>query len=652
MAQYNYKKDFIYAPKENFNPLFKIIKKYNLAKINNDYVHFYKLTFKFPYTLKTRNSEYKYNENDSILYIKKKEDKDPQFDYPLDILKIFGFYSDIVFEDYELKEIQKDRITFYDFMDDLISNCEVSEITPPEEKTIIRAFNENYKKDLINILAQISFNYAKQQSFDAFANQSVVKDMLANPIAIKEYEENLKKIKVHHEDKLQIEIDTSIRKKIKKLKQYYETDNKVLEELNAIANRARHEGILNEIIITQKELNDNNIKIYPDAVNSLDSYITQTEELLKLYKEKYDNIKADLIKKEESKKELNSEDIDLYNNLPVELRNLNQYIIWKEINNKKIPINAFTGWFGSTNDEMCWCDLETALKAKEKYNCNGIGIVLSKGLMGIDINDMYDENNSLIPIANSLIKELNSYTEYSKSKKGCHILFYGKQPSERSKFGKNIRWYSNDHFFDLTAIKFEITNEKLTSEEDAQPIINKYYSLFMSDNQNKFNTFSPDEKWQFSITNLQPKYSLKTENLTTNKNEKNEFGFDDDEIIIELRMKIDDFDLYFPKNSDLKRYQELLNSDKLDEFRLLWKQKNNLWTNKYQNEADSWNLAVCDFIQSIRLYTNDRNQIDRIFRNSYLMSVKFDELKGESTYGQELIKQILMRFNSPYNDRK
>lgn len=645
MATYNYA-DLVFPTVSSFEPMFRIIKKYNLAQKNKDYVSYYKLTFKSNLNTSTPTQTYMFNESDTILYVKKKEGG-----VPTNPPKIFGLYDDVVYEDGEINNIRNSRtITDKSVISQILECCEMTEITPPESKANKRALNERYKNDLINSIIYISFHYGINQEVMDIKNNILIRSYLSSSQTLFEYENILNQIKIYPTDKFQIETDAVLRKKLNELKHYYMTDFEVFKQLEFIANTAKREGILNEIRITKDDLEKNNIKIIPDAHNSLDSFIEQTTELLELYKNKYEIASEAKKKSQDNIKNLESNsDVATLENLPDEIKKLNQFVIWKNYKNGKVVFNPYTGWFGSTNEEMCWCDLNTALIAKDTFKADGIGIVLSKGLMGIDINNIYDENNNLLPFAKSLIDDLNSYTEYSPSKKGVHILVYANQPTERSKFGKNIRWFSNDHFFALTGIPFEKTKKEISQ---AQPIIDRYYSKFMQDRQNGYAEIYPEDKWNFSITNMPLISNIKLTGLTTNKNEKNDYGFNDEDLMIELRMKEESIDYYYPTKTDLKNYQDLLVNGKFDEFRGLWRIKNNLWSSHYENEISSWDNAVLDFLKMVRIFSNDKNQMDRIFRSSYLMSFKFDELKGEKTYGQALIEQILMRFKSPYDDKR
>lgn len=644
MAHYNYD-NLIFPTPEKFEAMVKIIKNYNLAH-DNDYVYYYKLTFKQNYSISTTMTNYVFNAGDSILFVKKKNN-----DLPTNPPKILGLYNDAVLEDRECNLIINNRtIIDKNVINQIIDNCDMVEITPPISQIIPRAKNEKYKKDLINTITTITVYYAKSQECSALMNRNVVKNYLERYDSIKEYETELNKIKIYSADKFQVETDKVLRKKLKELSHYYLTDFEVFKQLEFIASNAKREGILNQIKITKQDLIQNNIKLIPDYANSLDSYIEQTSELLTLYKNKYEKALEEMKSKQEEI--LNNKDlleVEAYTKLPEELKQLNQFVIWKNIKGVKTVLNAYNGWFGSTNEETCWSNLDVALTAKETFQADGIGIVLTNGLMGIEIKNIYDNNNTIDPLAKKLIESINSYTEYTADKKGVRILCHANQPTNKSKFGKNIRWYSEDAFFDLTGIPYTTSQNNLPPKDITQPIIAKFFCDFMINPS--LISVEPDDKWEFSCSNMPVISTIKSKNLTTNKKEKNDFGLNDEDLMIELRMKdkISDsnlIDYFYPTEEDYAKYQELLANNQIEEFKALWRVKKNQWTEAYKDS--NWDKAALSFLQMLRLFTNDKYQMDRIFRKSYLMNYRFDELKGEKTYGQALIEQVLTRYTCPY----
>ena len=116
----------------------------------------------------------------------------------------------------------------------------------------------------------------------------------------------------------------------------------------------------------------------------------------------------------------------------------------------KIPVNPHTGNYAKTNDPKTWADFDTAVAAMKTYKLNGVGLVFTKelGVVGIDLDDCVNEDGLLNDFALAIVAQLNSYTEYSPSGDGVHILVHGSIPHAL----KNgvIEMYDNGRFFTYT----------------------------------------------------------------------------------------------------------------------------------------------------------------------------------------------------------
>ncbi|MFW5663047.1 MAG: hypothetical protein ACOCZW_04915, partial [Bacteroidota bacterium] len=78
-------------------------------------------------------------------------------------------------------------------------------------------------------------------------------------------------------------------------------------------------------------------------------------------------------------------------------------------------------------DPASWSEYDTVLKAKEKNGFDGIGYVFSEndGLVGIDLDNCFDDQGNLQASAWDIVKRISSYTEYSPSKNGLNIILKG-----------------------------------------------------------------------------------------------------------------------------------------------------------------------------------------------------------------------------------
>ncbi len=122
-------------------------------------------------------------------------------------------------------------------------------------------------------------------------------------------------------------------------------------------------------------------------------------------------------------------------NFPNELKKLNHWVVHRN----KIPFNARTHQAAKSNDLSTWSSFKEAVKAYNERNYDGIGICLTSPYIGVDIDDSLDYE---VPT------KLQSYTEYSPSGKGLHVIYKGAIP--RSIKTKTIEVYNEDRYFTVT----------------------------------------------------------------------------------------------------------------------------------------------------------------------------------------------------------
>lgn len=177
-------------------------------------------------------------------------------------------------------------------------------------------------------------------------------------------------------------------------------------------------------------------------------------------------------------------------NTPYPLRNNSNFICWKfeyydsngnpRVKPAKMPYNPRTGHKAMTNIAGTWSDFKTACSAVDTLGMNGLGVVFTKGLIGIDLDNCIDDGK-ITDMAKSVIERLNSYTEYSPSGTGVHILAFGMLPGAALKMdsiGFEMYSYEKGRFFTLTGKPYENTFIKMQGEKVNQPRIDEVYNEF------------------------------------------------------------------------------------------------------------------------------------------------------------------------------
>lgn len=89
----------------------------------------------------------------------------------------------------------------------------------------------------------------------------------------------------------------------------------------------------------------------------------------------------------------------------------------------KIPVNVKTGYNAKVNDVATWHRLDEVMAAVEAGRVAGLGVVLTGGLCGLDLDDCVSADGTRSPLASDVIAIMDSYWEYSISGTGIHILF-------------------------------------------------------------------------------------------------------------------------------------------------------------------------------------------------------------------------------------
>ena len=165
-----------------------------------------------------------------------------------------------------------------------------------------------------------------------------------------------------------------------------------------------------------------------------------------------------------------------------ELVTIPQWVVWKATPNghdkpRKLPINVRTGKLASTTDPKTWGTYEEAKQAIKKFRATGLGFVFTKeaGIVGIDLDNCVDDNGNLETWAVKIITSLNSYTEWSPSGKGLHILVKGVIPSAVKTV--HVEMYDTGRYFTVTGKQVERTTNKLASNQHALDVLYKQYKL-------------------------------------------------------------------------------------------------------------------------------------------------------------------------------
>lgn len=140
-------------------------------------------------------------------------------------------------------------------------------------------------------------------------------------------------------------------------------------------------------------------------------------------------------------------------NIPAELRAYPQWVTWRyeapngELKPTKVPYSPRTGAHASSTDARTWATFDEAIAAAPNYS--GIGFVLSVDdpFAFIDLDDT-NGDAQLFARQKGIHDTFNSYSEFSPSGKGVHIILKGHVQSGRKR--AKVEVYSAMRFMTVT----------------------------------------------------------------------------------------------------------------------------------------------------------------------------------------------------------
>ena len=288
-------------------------------------------------------------------------------------------------------------------------------------------------------------------------------------------------------------------------------------------------------------------------------------------------------------------------NFPQELAALRQWICWrlepdpKGEKPRKVPYDPKTGRKASSTNPETWATLPEAMRAQTKYLFTGVGFVFTEagGIVGVDIDHCRNEDGTFTEAAQAILDKYPSYTEISPSGAGLHIFYRGVMPGKGNKnSATGVEMYASARYFTMTGNRLEGTPEAIADGAQALPWIHENYIARKQARKRK------------------TKKTARRVVLT------------DEQVLEKARA-----------------------AQNAEDFTALWEGR---WQEKFasQSEAD---LALCC---ALAFWTGrDREQMDRLFRQSALFREKWDKVHHAdgATYGEETLEQAIARTENVYS---
>jgi NrS-1 polymerase HBD domain len=272
--------------------------------------------------------------------------------------------------------------------------------------------------------------------------------------------------------------------------------------------------------------------------------------------------------------------------IPLAVQELSQWVFWRYtwIEKKQIwdkpPLQSHSGNLADSSKPKTWSGFEAALNAYhfEGSHADGIGFMFDKDHqhVGGDLDDCRDPETGVIePWAQAIIDQVNTYTEISTSGTGVHFIAQGQLPGR----GLNVRYtvdgqqrhvelYDSSRYFATTGHHLPGTPKTIEPRQEAATHLYHYLREQQAGSKRK--------------AEASQQHNGASPHL-------------DDDVIL----------------------QKALSARNGRKLAALWAGEINGYPS--QSEAD---LALC---RDLAFWTQDPEQIDRLFRRSGLMRGKWDE---------------------------
>ena len=285
----------------------------------------------------------------------------------------------------------------------------------------------------------------------------------------------------------------------------------------------------------------------------------------------------------------------LFANIPAPLRDRPQWVC-AELTRlddgrlNKIPMNPTTGRRASATNPATWGTFAEALAMAEARSW-GVGFVLAAGggLVAVDLDHCVDETGTIAPEAAAIVDRFATYAHRSISGTGIHLycLSDPKPGGECKHTARGIELYDHAHFMVMTGDILP------GSPPDLEPRTVAVHALYR-------------ELWP------EPEREARA-------------------IAMPSLLTLDDETI-------------LANARRMIGFRYLYDGAD---TSAYHDDDSSADLGMMNYL--VRAGTTDAAQLDRLYRSSPLARTKWDERRGDMTYGERTIARALDGRVSPFD---
>ena len=286
-------------------------------------------------------------------------------------------------------------------------------------------------------------------------------------------------------------------------------------------------------------------------------------------------------------------------NIPKEMRALDQWVLFvkenvRGSNHPKKHMISVEGerWHkAKSTEEKDWSSFDKAISSLKRSKYDGMAFCLKEGIIFIDIDNSIDDNGNLSDFAKEMLTTFEgTYAEKSCSGHGIHIFLKGHLPKDMPKRNDSIglEIYETKRFCCMTGEIISKTNQLAFYQDELDKAMNRYLPKRIA----------------------APPISLRAP-----------ISMNDSEV--------------------LQRAFRSKSGNKIAQL--------------YRGEISGYpshSNADMAFLDYLVFYTRDEHQLDSIMRSSGLYREKWDEPRGDSTYGRITIERALGHVSAVYSGRR
>lgn len=271
----------------------------------------------------------------------------------------------------------------------------------------------------------------------------------------------------------------------------------------------------------------------------------------------------------------------------------------------------------SASNHSTWGSYDEAKTAVRTYGLAGVGFEFGEqfqGYVGIDLDNVVLQDGTLKPFAQDIVNTLNSYTEYSPSGKGLHIICKADIGMENWGYGSNVSHRNDNIGFEMYDSKrfFTITEKiygKAKSVENRTAQLKSVYEKYLHKNKSSSVNTAQNITPTSTPINTTPSMPPSPNPVANNVN-------------------------VFTEDQDL--WYRMFQSQKGQKIIALF----NGDTSGYDNDDSRADLALCSYLA---YWTGDDTvRMDRMFRQSRLMRPKWTQ-GNNPTYGERTIQTAIRK---------